>query len=50
MLTDLNPWVVALHLLTSMANIAVTVVLLWRLRTRAAAVGRGHAGGRCWRG
>jgi heme a synthase len=35
-LTDLNPWVVALHLLTSMANIAVTVVLLWRLRTTAA--------------
>ncbi len=32
-LTDLNPWVVALHLLTSMANIAITVVLLWRLRT-----------------
>jgi heme a synthase len=31
-LTDLNPWVVALHLLTSMANIAITVVLLWRLR------------------
>ena len=30
-LTDLNPWVVALHLLTSMANIAITVVLLWRL-------------------
>ena len=27
MLTDLNPWVVALHLLTSMANIAITVVL-----------------------
>jgi cytochrome c oxidase assembly protein subunit 15 len=26
-LTDLNPWVVALHLLVSMANIAVTVVL-----------------------
>ncbi len=30
-LTDLNPWVVALHLLISMANIAVTVILLWRL-------------------
>jgi heme a synthase len=30
--TDLNPWVVALHLLASMANIAITVVLLWRLR------------------
>ena len=34
-LTDLNPWVVALHLLISMANIAITVVLLWRLRTTA---------------
>jgi cytochrome c oxidase assembly protein subunit 15 len=30
--TDLNPWVVALHLLASMASIAVTVVLLGRLR------------------
>jgi cytochrome c oxidase assembly protein subunit 15 len=34
-LTDLNPWVVALHLLTSMANIAITVVLQWRLRAAA---------------
>jgi cytochrome c oxidase assembly protein subunit 15 len=33
-LTDLNPWVVALHLLVSMANIAVTVVLWWRLADR----------------
>jgi cytochrome c oxidase assembly protein subunit 15 len=31
-LTDLNPWVVALHFLTSMAAIAVTVVLWWRVR------------------
>jgi cytochrome c oxidase assembly protein subunit 15 len=30
-LTHLNPWVVAVHLLTSMANIAVTVLLWWRL-------------------
>jgi heme a synthase len=34
-LTHLNPWVVALHLLTSMANIAVTVVLWWRLNRAA---------------
>src|SRR6185437_11394709 len=33
-LTDLNPWVVALHLLASMANIAITVVLWQRLRDR----------------
>jgi heme a synthase len=31
-LTDLNPWVVALHFLTSMVAIAVTVVLWWRVR------------------
>ena len=31
-LTDLNPWVVALHFLTSMAAIAVTVLLWWRVR------------------
>ncbi len=35
-LTDLNPWVVALHLIVSMANIAVTMVLWWRVS--------GHAG------
>ncbi len=34
-LTDLNPWVVALHLLTSMTNIAITVLLLWRLQAIA---------------
>jgi cytochrome c oxidase assembly protein subunit 15 len=34
-LTHLNPWVVAVHLLTSMANIAVTVVLWWRVRAAA---------------
>ena len=46
-LTDLNPWVVALHLLTSMANIAVTVVLLWRLRRHGptSAAGRRARGG-----
>jgi heme a synthase len=44
-LTDLNPWVVALHFLTSIAAIAVTVVLWWRIRPRAALppVGRAAA-------
>ncbi len=31
-LTDLNPWTVALHFLLSMAIIAVTTLLWWRLR------------------
>jgi cytochrome c oxidase assembly protein subunit 15 len=30
-LTDLNPWVVSLHLLSSMAIIGVAVVFLWRI-------------------
>jgi cytochrome c oxidase assembly protein subunit 15 len=30
-LTDLNPWVVSLHLLCSMAIIGLTVVFLWRI-------------------
>lgn len=34
-LTDLNPWVVALHLLLSMALIATATVLLTRTRTNA---------------
>ncbi len=37
-LTDLNPWVVALHFLTSTAAIAVTVVLWWRLGDHAPVV------------
>ena len=32
-LTDLNPWTVAIHFLLSMAIIAVTVLLWWRLRS-----------------
>jgi cytochrome c oxidase assembly protein subunit 15 len=32
-LTDLNPWLVALHFLASMALIAVTALLWWRLGT-----------------
>jgi cytochrome c oxidase assembly protein subunit 15 len=38
-LTHLNPWLVALHFLLSMAIIAVTFVLWWRLRTGPAAPG-----------
>jgi cytochrome c oxidase assembly protein subunit 15 len=41
-LTDLNPWVVALHFLTSMAIIAVTFRLWWRVSEQAA-VGDGPA-------
>ncbi len=37
--TELNPWVVALHFLASMAAIAVTFVLWWRLRERTPIVG-----------
>ena len=33
-LTHLNPWLVALHFLLSMAIIAVTYLLWWRLRER----------------
>ena len=33
-LTDLNPWIVALHLLVSLAMIGVAVVLVHRLRER----------------
>jgi heme a synthase len=36
-LTDLNPWVVALHFLTSIAVIAVCLVLWWRVSGRVAA-------------
>lgn len=35
-LTDLNPWVVSLHLVASMAIIGVSVLLLWRVYTVAA--------------
>ena len=37
--TELNPWVVALHFLTSMAIIAVTMVLWWRVRDVAGLIG-----------
>ena len=38
-LTHLNPWVVSLHFLTSMAALAITSVLYWRLRDRPPAAG-----------
>jgi len=38
-LTHLNPWLVALHFLLSMAIIAVTFTLWWRLRSDAAPAG-----------
>ena len=48
-LTHLNPWLVAAHFLLSMAIIAVTFVLWWRLRTDAdgagPAAGVGHRAG-----
>jgi cytochrome c oxidase assembly protein subunit 15 len=34
-LTDLNPWLVALHFLLSMAIIAITALLWWRVAHRA---------------
>jgi cytochrome c oxidase assembly protein subunit 15 len=39
-LTDLNPWVVSLHLLCSLAIIAVAVLFLWRLDRPTAVVVR----------
>ncbi len=33
-LTDLNPWVVSLHMISSMAIIAVAVLFLWRIDGR----------------
>jgi len=38
-LTHLNPWLVAAHFLLSMAIIAVTLLLWWRLRAAAGPVG-----------
>ncbi|MEX0428881.1 heme A synthase [Nocardioides sp. DS6] len=40
-LTDLNPWVVSLHLVCSMAIIGLTVLFLWRVYAPAAPVVRG---------
>ncbi|HZZ98093.1 MAG TPA: COX15/CtaA family protein, partial [Jatrophihabitantaceae bacterium] len=45
-LTHLNPWLVALHFMLSMAILAVTFVLWWRLRD-IAATGT-PAGGALW--
>ena len=36
MLTDLNPWVVAFHLLFSMGIISLAVLYLWRIDAPAA--------------
>jgi len=41
-LTDLNPWVVAFHLLCSMAMTGVAVLLLWRVHDQPPALGRGR--------
>jgi cytochrome c oxidase assembly protein subunit 15 len=47
-LTHLNPWVVSLHLLSSMAMIAVAVLFLWRLDRPTPPVARGPAVGLAW--
>ena len=39
-LTHLNPWVVSAHLLLSMAILAITVVLWWRVRHPGSTTGR----------
>ena len=39
-LTDLNPWIVSLHLLCSLAIIAVAVLFLWRINRPTAVVVR----------
>ena len=39
-LTDLNPWIVSLHLLCSLAIIAIAVLFLWRLDRPTAVVVR----------
>ncbi|MFT4083429.1 MAG: COX15/CtaA family protein [Nocardioides sp.] len=40
-LTDLNPWIVSLHLLCSMGIIGLAVLLLWRIRVPARPLARG---------
>ncbi|MFT4287687.1 COX15/CtaA family protein [Nocardioides sp.] len=47
-LTDLNPWVVAFHLLCSMAMIGLAVLLLWRLQVPDAPVATGPAVWLAW--
>ena len=48
-LTELNPWVVSLHLLSSMAIIGIAVVFLFRLRRPApATAARGPVGWLAW--
>ena len=49
-LTDLNPWIVALHLLVSMAIIGVCVVLRRRRCAVPTATGRAGPGSRGWPG
>jgi cytochrome c oxidase assembly protein subunit 15 len=47
-LTDLNPWVVSFHLLSSMALIGVAVLFVWRVDRPAGTVARGPALGLAW--
>jgi len=47
-LTDLNPWIVSLHLLCSMAIIGVAVLFLWRIDHADVPVVRGAAVWLAW--
>jgi len=47
-LTDLNPWIVSLHLLCSMAIIGVAVLFLWRIDHADVPVVRGPAVWLAW--
>jgi len=47
-LTDLNPWVVSIHLLASMAIIGLCVLLLWRIYVAPTPVARGPVVALAW--
>jgi cytochrome c oxidase assembly protein subunit 15 len=47
-LTDLNPWIVSLHLLCSMAIIGLAVLFLWRIDSAGVPVARGPVVGLAW--
>lgn len=47
-LTDLNPWVVSLHLVASMGIISLSVLLLWRVHVPSAPVARGPVTWLAW--
>lgn len=47
-LTDLNPWVVSVHMVSSMAIIGLVVLLLWRVYVGSPPAGSGPTGWLAW--